>query len=188
MRKSTSKTATKRSKPVPQIQRRYFNREINWLEFNLRVLQEAMDKNHPLLERVKFLAIFFSNLDEFYMIRVSGLMEQVESGLIEPSEDGLTAPEQLQVVRDRVQAIVAMAERYFQDDLLPELRANGICLHDYRSLSGKQRASLRRFFLSSVYPVLTPLAVDPGHPSLHRRGDLTCIPSGCCARTCRSDC
>jgi polyphosphate kinase len=165
-----NKTANKREKsapPIPLNQRRYFNREINWLEFNLRVLQEAMDPVHPLLERVKFLGIFFSNLDEFYMIRVSGLMEQVESGLLEPSEDGLTAPEQLLVVRERVQALVAMAERYFQDQLLPELRAVGICLHDYRTLSKKQRASLRRFFMTAVYPVLTPLAVDPGHPFPH---------------------
>jgi polyphosphate kinase len=161
------KASNKREKGAPVIQRRYFNREINWLEFNLRVLQEGMDSSHPLLERVKFLGIFFSNLDEFYMIRVSGLMEQVESGLLEPSEDGLTAPEQLLVVRERAQALVDMAERYFQEQLLPELRAAGICLHDYRSLSKKQRASLRRFFMTAVYPVLTPLAVDPGHPFPH---------------------
>ena len=162
-----NKSATRREKQAAAVQRRYFNREINWLEFNLRVLQEAMDTAHPLLERVKFLGIFFSNLDEFYMIRVSGLMEQVESGLLEPSEDGLTAPDQLQIVRDRVLYLVGMADRYWQDQLLPELRAAGICLHDYRTLSKKQRASLRRFFMSTVYPVLTPLAVDPGHPFPH---------------------
>ncbi len=147
--------------------KRYFNREINWLEFNLRVLQEAMDSRHPLLERVKFLGIFYSNLDEFFMIRVSGLMEQVESGLLEPSEDGLTAPEQLNVIRERVCALVGMAERYYEDILLPEMRSEGICLHDYRALSKKQKASLRSYFLSTVYPVLTPLAVDPGHPFPH---------------------
>jgi len=149
------------------VQKRYFNREINWLEFNLRVLQEAMDTRHPLLERVKFLGIFFSNLDEFFMIRVSGLMEQVESGLLEPSEDGLTAPEQLGVVRERVGVLVGMAERYYRDGLLTELRAEGICVHDYRTLDKKQRAALRSYFLSTVYPVLTPLAVDPGHPFPH---------------------
>lgn len=149
------------------MQKRFFNREINWLEFNLRVLEEAMDDSHPLLERVKFLAIFHSNLDEFFMIRVSGLKEQVESGLLEPSPDGLTPHEQIDIIRERVQTLSEMAERYFQERILPELQAAGICLHDYRTLNTEQKAALKQYFTSTVYPVLTPLAVDPGHPFPH---------------------
>src|SRR4051812_18600926 len=100
---------------------RYFNKEINWLEFDLRGLEEAEDPQSPLLERVKFLAIFNSNLDEFFMIRVSGLLEQVDSGLIEPSEDGLTPLEQLAVIRTRVLQLIKQSSRLFKNDLLPAL-------------------------------------------------------------------
>src|SRR6266480_408517 len=104
------------------MKRRFFNREINWLEFDHRVLEEAMDERHPLLERVKFLSIFFTNLDEFFMIRVSGLMEQVESGLVEPSDDGLTPRGQLAEIRQRVRSLVTLGENYFSHKILPELR------------------------------------------------------------------
>jgi polyphosphate kinase len=149
------------------VAKRYFNRELSWLEFNLRVLEEAMDETHPLLERVKFFAIFHTNLDEFFMIRVSGLIEQVESGLLEQSPDGLTAREQLAAIRERVIQLKECARKVFQDDLLPHLAQAGIRFYRYEELAPKQKAALKEYFTSTVYPVLTPLAVDPGHPFPH---------------------
>jgi polyphosphate kinase len=146
--------------------KRYFNREISWLEFNRRVLEEAQDENHPLLERVKFLSIFHSNQDEFFMIRVSGLQEQVEAGLQEPSDDGLTSREQLEILRERIIALNQDAWQCYQS-LRKKLAENGICLYNYSELNRTQKAALRRYFLTSVYPVLTPLAVDPAHPFPH---------------------
>lgn len=149
------------------VQKRYFNRELSWLEFNLRVLEEAMDDSHPLLERVKFFAIFHTNLDEFFMIRVSGLIEQVESGLLEQSPDGLTAREQLEAIRDRVIQLKECSRKVFENDLQPQLAQAGIRLCKYEELTPKQRAALKEYFVSTVYPILTPLAVDPGHPFPH---------------------
>jgi polyphosphate kinase len=146
--------------------KRYFNREISWLEFNRRVLEEAQDENHPLLERVKFLSIFHSNQDEFFMIRVSGLQEQVEAGLQEPSDDGLTPREQLEILRERIILLNQDAWKCYQS-LRKKLAENGICLYNYSELNRTQKSSLRRYFLSTVYPVLTPLAVDPAHPFPH---------------------
>jgi polyphosphate kinase len=151
----------------PRVPKRYFNRELSWLEFNARVLEEAMDESHPLLERAKFLAIFHSNLDEFFMIRVSGLKEQVESGLTEPSPDGLTPREQIALIRERVLAQHQATRRYFHDDLKVKLAQTGIHLYDYRDLTKQQKAALKEYFITTVYPILTPLAVDPGHPFPH---------------------
>ncbi len=148
-------------------QKRYFNRELSWLEFNLRVLEEAMDESHPLLERVKFLSIFHSNLDEFFMIRVSGLQEQVESGLAERTPDGLTPREQLTLIRRRVLDLTAVAESFFREDLLPKMAHAGVHLYNYEDLNRQQRAALKEYFTGTVYPVLTPLAVDPAHPFPH---------------------
>lgn len=146
---------------------RFFNREINWLEFNLRVLEEAMDESNPLLERVKFMAIFSSNQDEFFMIRVSALKEQVESGLFEPSEDGLTPQEQLRIIRERVLISKRKATRSLKQNLIPQLAAQSIHLFDYKDLNNFQKSKLRHYFEHEVYPVLTPLAFDPGHPFPH---------------------
>ncbi|MCC6728530.1 MAG: polyphosphate kinase 1 [Chthonomonadales bacterium] len=145
---------------------RYFNREVSWLEFNSRVLEEANDPRHPLLERVKFLSIVHSNLDEFFMIRVSGLQEQVESGVLAPSDDGLTPPEQLTVIRERVIAQVRHAHATYES-LRAELDTRHVCLLDRARLSPPERAAVRAYFATVVYPVLTPLAVDPGHPFPH---------------------
>ncbi len=147
--------------------RTYFNREINWLEFNLRVLEEAMDGGNPLLERVKFLSIFNSNQDEFFMIRVSGLKEQVESGLMEPSEDGLAPLEQLAIIKERVLELAQVARHFLKDRLLLRLAQQNIYLYDYEDLNDNQKAKLRLYFERDVFPVLTPLAFDPGHPFPH---------------------
>ncbi len=149
------------------MQTKYFNREISWLEFNLRILEEAMDERHPLLERVKFLSIFNSNQDEFFMIRVSGLKEQVESGLLGPSEDGLTPVEQLAIIRERVQAQTLIANRYLKETLMVRLAQNGIYLYDYTDLNETQKLKLKEYFDHQIFPVLTPLAFDPGHPFPH---------------------
>jgi polyphosphate kinase len=146
---------------------RYFNKEINWLEFDLRVLEEAENVNNPLLERVKFLSIFSSNLDEFFMIRVSGLLEQVDSGLMEPSDDGLTPLEQLAVIRTRVLQLIKQSSRLFKNDFLPALKTAGIHICNYDDLNDAQKKKLRSYFEQEVYPVLTPLAFDPGHPFPH---------------------
>ncbi|HSE98362.1 MAG TPA: polyphosphate kinase 1 [Blastocatellia bacterium] len=141
-----------------------FNREVSWLEFNRRVLEEAMDRYHPLLERLKFLAIFSTNLDEFFMIRVSGLKEQIDEGITDVSPDGLTAAAQLKQINERLRPILAEQIRCLKDELLPELSAEGIVLTPYRALSDKERRALTSYFMDNVFPVLTPQAVDPSHP------------------------
>jgi polyphosphate kinase len=140
----------------------YLNRELSWLDFNARVLHEARDERNPLLERAKFLAIFASNLDEFFQVRVSGLMEQVAAGSLKRSSDGRTAAEQLAAIRERVQGLVVDHSR-----LLAEVRAalarEGISIVDHASIP-EHHARLRERYLDEIFPVLTPLAVAPGHP------------------------
>jgi polyphosphate kinase len=143
---------------------KYFNREISLLEFQGRVLEEAMDEKNPLMERVKFLSIFHTNLDEFFMIRVSGLQEQIESDFDEPSEDGLTPREQLALIRRRVTNLYEISYRYFNENLTLRLAQNGIYLYHYNELSDHQKHELKRYFDTNIYPILTPLAIDPGHP------------------------
>jgi len=152
---------------VPRVRPVYFNRELSWLEFNRRVLEEAMDSSHPLLEQVKFLSIFHSNLDEFFMIRVSGLKDQIASGVGERSPDGLTPREQLTVIRERVLEMRAQARHYWEKGLRPRLAEAGVQILSYDSLKKDQKAALRDYFASTVYPILTPLAVDPAHPFPH---------------------
>ncbi len=146
------------------IANRFFNREISWLEFNGRVLEEAEDSRNPLLERVKFLSIFHSNLDEFYMIRVSGLQEQVEAGYIERSRDGLSPTDQLVAVRELAAGQNRRAWQLWNHELQPCLEREGIVIRDYTTLSHKERTSLKRYYEKDIYPILTPLAVDPSHP------------------------
>jgi polyphosphate kinase len=142
----------------------YINRELSWLAFNGRVLDQAADARWPLLERVKFLAIFGSNLDEFFMIRVSGLHEQLESKLDVESPDGLSASRQLAKIRDVVRAQLQVCTRLWTAELLPALEAVGIHLLSWENLSPSQREFAREYFHEKVFPVLTPLAVDPAHP------------------------
>jgi polyphosphate kinase len=140
----------------------YINRELSWLDFNARVLHEARDKRNPLLERAKFLAIFASNLDEFFQVRVSGLMEQVAAGGAKRSADGRTAAEQLDAIRDRVRDLVDEHCRLFQE-VRAGLAAEGVSIVDYASIP-EHHARLRERYLDEIFPVLTPLAVAPGHP------------------------
>ncbi len=145
----------------------FINRELSWLEFNRRVLEEAQDETHPLLERVKFLSIFSSNLDEFFMIRVSGLREQLESGILETSPDGMTPAEQLAAIRRTLEPMLEEHRQTWQMDLLPKLHAEGIKIIPYNKLKKKQRRLLRQYFHNEIFPTLTPLAFDPGHPFPH---------------------
>ncbi|HJQ25006.1 MAG TPA: polyphosphate kinase 1 [Blastocatellia bacterium] len=141
-----------------------FNRELSWLNFNARVLEEALDRSHPLLERLKFLAIFSTNLDEFFMIRVSGLKQQIEEGITELSFDGLTPAAQLKVIADRLHPMLTEQMHCLKEEILPELAAHHITLTPYRALSDRERRALNDYFLQNVFPVLTPQAVDPSHP------------------------
>ncbi len=145
----------------------YINRELSWIEFNLRVLEEARCESHPLLERLKFIAIFSSNLDEFFMIRVSAVEEQVEAGIQTPSLDGLTPLEQLIEVRKRVEAMLRERNEYFYNVMLPKLAQENIHFKRCAELSAQARAILDQYFENNIFPILTPLALDPGHPFPH---------------------
>jgi polyphosphate kinase len=142
----------------------YINRELSWLEFNHRVLEEAQDERHPLLERVKFLAIVSSNLDEFFMIRVAAIKEQILAGVVEYSPDARTPAEQLHAIHSRVEAMVRQMSTCFWKDLHPKLASAGIRLSKFREVSEEDRGRLNELFAREIFPVLTPLAFDPGHP------------------------
>lgn len=145
----------------------YINRELSWIEFNRRVLAGASDRRHPLLERVKFLSIYNSNLDEFFMIRVSGLKEQIEAGVAEPAPDGLTVSEQLSAIRAALEPLYSEQRTLFTEQLRPALAEQGIQIVDLARLRPEDRAALKEYFDREVFPVLTPLAFDPGHPFPH---------------------
>jgi polyphosphate kinase len=152
---------------VPTEMSLYFNRELSWLEFNQRVLEEALDERHPLLERVKFLSIFSTNLDEFFMIRVAGIKQQVAAGVTIRALDGTTPAEQLTAIRRVVNAQKELQRRCWLDDIQPKLHDQGIHLLDYQELNAEQRAFCKAYFEREVFPVLTPLAFDPSHPFPH---------------------
>ncbi|MDT7790396.1 MAG: polyphosphate kinase [Pseudonocardiales bacterium] len=143
---------------------RYFNRELSWLDFNARVLALAEDSSQPLLERAKFLAIFASNLDEFYMVRVAGLKRRAETGLTVRSADGLTPLEQLVGISKRSQELVEQHARAFLDHIRPGLEQHQISIVAWGDLTDYDRLRLSNYFSEQVFPVLTPLAVDPAHP------------------------
>ena len=151
--------------PNPAVTPTHFlNRELSWLEFNARVLAEAFDERNALLERLKFLAIFSSNLDEFYMVRVAGLRRQVAARVQQTPPDGLTAREQLDAIERRVGDLLEQARRCLHDVLLPALAGHGVRLLTMPELAAQEREAMDAFFETRVFPVLTPLAVDPGHP------------------------
>jgi polyphosphate kinase len=144
--------------------RLFINREISWVRFNTRVLEEAKDETHPLLERVKFLAICGNNLDEFFMIRVSGLKRQLNKGALEPPPDGMTPLEQLLALREELKPLLDHHLKCWQDDILPKLKKNGIHIHRMEELTMDERGQLREHFEKVIFPTLTPLALDLVHP------------------------
>ncbi len=140
------------------------NRELSWIEFNKRVLQEAKDKSQPLLERVKFLSIFSSNLDEFFMIRVAGLKRQVKSNVNELSSDGMSAQEQRDRIYEVLNPLVEEQHRLFIEDIIPQLSDNGIRFYKYNELNEEEKKKVDEYFEDEIFPVLTPLAIDNVHP------------------------
>src|SRR2546422_1047657 len=142
----------------------FINRELSWLEFNQRVLEEMVDPATPLLERVKFFCITSSNLDEFFEVRVAGLKQQMESEAVERSMDGLTATETVRAVTKRVRAMVEELYACWRGQLVPALADNGIRFLHFSELSEADRAWLENYYQTQVRPVLTPLAIDPAHP------------------------
>lgn len=145
----------------------FINRELSLLEFQRRVLEEAMDEKNPLLERVKFLAIVGSNLDEFFMVRVSGLRKQIEAGVVDLPPDGMTPAEQLAAIRKVALQLMSQARECLENQLLPALDKAGIHVLNYKDMDERQRTNVRNYFEEVVFPVLTPLAFDPGHPFPH---------------------
>lgn len=142
----------------------FYSRDLNWLEFNRKVLEEAINPELPLLDRIKFVSIFFSNLDEFYMIRVSGLKEQIRASIFDTSIDGLTPIEQLKIIDEIVKPMLAEIYEYWHKTIIPELRNNKVLICELDELTKEEKDGLNQYFLKEIYPVLTPLAFDPGRP------------------------
>jgi polyphosphate kinase len=140
------------------------NRELSWIEFNRRVLEEALDPSQPLLERLKFLSIFSTNLDEFFMVRISGLQEQLEANPMHLSPDGLTPASQLRQIAEKLRPLLAVQMRCLLEEILPGLEQAGVRITPYAKLTEEQRDELRNYFYDRIFPVLTPLSVDPSHP------------------------
>ncbi|MEM1310188.1 MAG: polyphosphate kinase, partial [Cyanobacteria bacterium P01_H01_bin.153] len=142
----------------------YFNRELSWLKFNDRVLHEAIDSRTPFLERLKFTAIFSSNLDEFYMVRVSGLLDQINAGINRKTSDGLSPIQVMEAIRTHLRPKLRQQHDFFQTELRPQLQEHGVYLLDYEQMDAQQQQYLKQYFESQIFPVLTPLSVDPAHP------------------------
>ncbi len=166
-RKSSAdrKTSVRSGKPSKQSGNSPFiNREISWVRFHKRILEEAQDTSHPLLERIKFLAICGSNLDEFFMVRVSGLKRQLKKGALEAPPDGLTPLEQLETISAELLPLLEAHGKLWYDDLLPKLRMAGITIHPVKDLDPGKRQALRDYFERMIFPALTPLALDFNQP------------------------
>lgn len=165
----TPKSASSRADAIQDLRspRLYINREHSNLEYFARVLAQAADPRHPLLERVRFLAMVSVQIDEFFMVRVSDIQDQLDQKLVEIPPDGMTPAQQLSTIRRRVIALSEEQQRVWREELTPELEKQNIKIVDLRSLATAQRAALRTYFDRQIFPVLTPLAVDPGHPFPH---------------------
>lgn len=150
--------------PETHDDKQLFNRELSWLEFNRHVLDEATDDTLPVLERLKFLSIFSTNLDEFFMIRLSGLKEQIAEGVGELSPDGMTAAEQLAEVYKRLRPMLKRQDSYLTENVLPALREADITIEPYASLNAKEQRMLDKYFRNNLFPILTPQSVDSSHP------------------------
>jgi len=157
------RTAQRQLAITSRSERRFINREISWLAFNERVIEEADNPHHPLLERVRFLSISANNMDEFYMVRVAGLRGQVNAGIVTHSVDGLTPAQQLNEVHQRVRALVQAQQQIYRK-LRQELRNTGIAVLSTDELSVAEKSWLDERFMADVFPLLTPLAIDPAHP------------------------
>ncbi|MEJ2196073.1 MAG: RNA degradosome polyphosphate kinase, partial [Ignavibacteriaceae bacterium] len=142
----------------------FFNRDLSWIEFNRRVFEEALNDNLPLLEKVKFVSIFSSNLDEFYMIRISGLKEQIAAKIEEPTIDGLTPMEQIAKIEKTLKPMIKELNDFWTNNIVPALRSHGVKLLTFMEFSEEEKSKLREYFTREIYPVLTPLAFDPGRP------------------------
>src|SRR5437660_6897279 len=142
----------------------FINRELSWLEFNRRVLEEAQDPTQPLIERVKFMTIFSANLDEFFEIRVAGIKQQIQSETSDIGPDGMTPTKTVNAIQRIAHELVATQYEFWNKELVPTLAQNGIRLHEIAQLSAKRAAWARRYFQEEVFPMLTPLAVDASHP------------------------
>jgi polyphosphate kinase len=150
--------------PLPVNNTPFFNRDLTWLDFNRRVLQEAMDPRTPLLDRLKFLAIYSSNSDEFFMKRIGLLRRKMAQKSAERSHDGLTPEQHYEAVRAKLRLLTREVIDFWTQDLRPALEAEGIFIRDYVELTPEQKAKADDYFRAQIFPVLTPLAVDPGHP------------------------
>ncbi|HUY11546.1 MAG TPA: RNA degradosome polyphosphate kinase, partial [Candidatus Dormibacteraeota bacterium] len=142
----------------------YFSRELSWLAFNDRVLEEALDSRNPVLERLKFISIFGTNLDEFFMIRVAAIKQQVAAGVTTRSDDGRLPAEHLAAISGRLRESVERQMTLLRDELLPALAANGIAIYSVAELGEERARDVEHLFDERIFPVLTPLAVDSGHP------------------------
>jgi polyphosphate kinase len=151
------------------------NRELSWLEFNSRVLEEARDPSVPLLERLKFLAIFSSNLDEFFMIRVAGVKHQISAGVEEVGPDGLTPTAAMEAISARIHQLTKVQHTCFKEEIGPLLEQQGIRILTESQLDEKQREFITEYFKKTLFPVITPLALDPGHPFPHLANKTLCL-------------
>ncbi|HUT26701.1 MAG TPA: polyphosphate kinase 1 [Methanomassiliicoccales archaeon] len=163
-KKGTAKRSTGVESLKPDSTGSFLNREISWVKFHRRILEEALDEEHPLLERVKFLAICGSNLDEFFMVRVSGLKRQLKKGALEAPPDGLTPLEQMEIINHDLLPLLELHGKCWYDDILPKLKAQGISIRRIKDLDPQQREGLRDFFERMVFPAMTPLALDFNQP------------------------
>ncbi len=142
----------------------FFNRELSWLQFNVRVLEEAADMRHPLLERLKFIIIFGTNLDEFFMIRIAALKEQIETDVVEAAADGMSPSRQLAEIRRQLLPAIEKQTELLMNDVLPKLRDKGVIIDNYGALAQDEKEIMRKYFVEDVLPLLTPLALDTAHP------------------------